>query len=101
MGSCTTSARTFDSWWKDTTFSTDFLFAETEKKQYRQHYMYILVKHRSAFAKFRCGVVPIRLDNERYEHLNVDERVCAICNTVESEEHNKLCLQYVMPTQFV
>ncbi len=45
-------------------------------------------KHRSAIAKFRCGVAPIRLEIGRYEHLNVDERVCPVCNTeVESDEH--------------
>ncbi len=45
-------------------------------------------KHRSAIAKFRSGVAPIRLETGRYEHLNADERVCHVCNTeVESEEH--------------
>ncbi len=45
-------------------------------------------KHRSAIAKFRCAVGPIRLETGRYEHLNIDERVCPTCNTeVESEEH--------------
>ena len=38
-------------------------------------------KHRSAIAKFRCGVAPIRLETGRYEHLNVDERICPICKT--------------------
>ncbi len=45
-------------------------------------------KHRSAIAKFRSGVGLIRLETGCYEHLNVDEWVCSICNTeVESKEH--------------
>ena len=45
-------------------------------------------KHRSAFAKFRCGVAPIRLETGRYEQLNVQDRICPLCNSeVESEEH--------------
>ncbi len=45
-------------------------------------------KHISAIDNFRCGVAPIRLETGHYEHLNVEERVCPICNTeVESEEH--------------
>ena len=45
-------------------------------------------KHRSAIAKFRCGVAPIRLETGRYEHLEVSERICPVCHLeVESEEH--------------
>ncbi len=56
-------------------------------------------KHRSALAKFRCGVAPIILKSGSYEHLTVDERVCrtCICNTqVESEEHVRTrCHAYI------
>ena len=31
---------------------------------------------RSALAKFRCGVAPIRLETGRYENLSVEQRVC-------------------------
>ena len=43
--------------------------------------------HRSAFAKFRCGVAPIRLETGRYEHLAVEQRLCHFCNVVEDEPH--------------
>jgi len=43
---------------------------------------------RSALAKFRCGVAPIRLETGRYENLSVDQRVCPFCATsVEDESH--------------
>ena len=44
--------------------------------------------HRSALAKFRCGVAPIRLETGRYEGLPEGERTCFNCNdVVESESH--------------
>ena len=47
--------------------------------------------HRSAFAKFRCGVAPLRIDTGRYKRLRVsaDERICIFCQNlfVESKEH--------------
>ncbi len=53
-------------------------------------------KHRSAITKFRCGVAPIRLATGRYEHLNVDERVCPVCNTeVETEHVLTRCHAYI------
>ena len=42
---------------------------------------------RSALAKFRCGVAPIRLETGRYEGLPEDDRLCPFCNEVESETH--------------
>jgi hypothetical protein len=43
---------------------------------------------RSAMAKFRCGVAPIRLETGRYENLNVHDRTCFNClNCIEDEEH--------------
>ena len=45
-------------------------------------------KHRSAFAKFRCGVAPIRLETGRYERLPVEQRTCFHCEgLIENEEH--------------
>ena len=47
--------------------------------------------HRSAYAKFRCGVAPLRIETGRYEGLRLDERHCFQCtNVVESEEHAPL-----------
>lgn len=44
--------------------------------------------HRSAFAKFRCGVAPLRIETGRYENVSVNERVCSVCtNEVEDEAH--------------
>ncbi len=58
-------------------------------------------KHRNALAKFRSSVAPIRPETGCYEHFNVDERICPICNTeVESEEHVLTrCHAYTWPTQ--
>ena len=44
--------------------------------------------HHSAFAKFSCGVAPLRLETGRYEGLPVHERICTFCQTnVENELH--------------
>ena len=43
--------------------------------------------HRSAMAKFRCGVAPIRLETGRYENIEENDRVCFNCNQVENEMH--------------
>ena len=43
---------------------------------------------RSAFAKFRHGVVPIRLETGRYENIKFEERCCFNCsNLIEDETH--------------
>lgn len=51
---------------------------------------------RSAYAKYRCGVAPLRIETGRYERLEVAELICAICNMdVETEEHVLLtCSRY-------
>ena len=44
--------------------------------------------HRSSYAKFRCGVAPIRVETGRYERLNYDDRTCFNCHEkIENEEH--------------
>lgn len=44
--------------------------------------------HRTALAKFRFGVVPLRLETDRYERIPVEQRLCFICdNVVEDELH--------------
>ena len=45
------------------------------------------LKHRSAFAKFRCGVAPIKIETGRYERLAVAERICHFCSNIEVEMH--------------
>ena len=57
---------------------------------YTNHYCKIIMPkcHRSAFAKFRCGVAPLRLETGRYEGLPVNERMCPFCRVyVENETH--------------
>jgi hypothetical protein len=45
-------------------------------------------KHRSAVAKLRCGVAPIRIETGRYEGLPVWQRLCPFCeNCIETEVH--------------
>ena len=43
---------------------------------------------RSALAKFRCGVAPLRIETGRYEMIPYGERYCFNCEyKIESEEH--------------
>ena len=46
-------------------------------------------RYRSAYAKFRCGVAPIKLETCRYglNCMSVDQRLCESCNVVEDEYH--------------
>ncbi len=47
------------------------------------------VKFDCPFAKFRCGVAPIRLETGRYENLPEEQRLCPMCDSqaIESEIH--------------
>ncbi len=50
--------------------------------------MILPLSHRSAFAKFRCGVAPLRIETGRYENLDVRDRLCPFCvNNIENETH--------------
>lgn len=45
-------------------------------------------QHRSAYAKFRCGVAPLRIETGRYENIHLNNRVCFNCQTeIEDERH--------------
>ena len=46
-------------------------------------------KYRSAYAKFRCGVAPIKIETCRYgiNRIPVNERLCESCESVEDEYH--------------
>lgn len=63
------------------------------KKEYKtEHYVKTIMSRgqRSALAKFRCGVAPIRIETGRYEHtrLPANLRICQICNNgIEDEKH--------------
>ena len=57
---------------------------------YTETYLYKLMipSHRRAYAQFRCGVAPIRIETGRYEGLPVNQRTCFVCNDIiETEEH--------------
>ncbi len=44
--------------------------------------------HRSTFAKFRCGILPLNIEVGRYRGVKVENRICPLCkNGVESEIH--------------
>ena len=46
------------------------------------------IKHRTAFAKFRCGVAPLRLETGRYENIAENQRICPLCRSaIENEIH--------------
>ena len=50
--------------------------------------MFIPKAHKSAFAKFRCGTAPLRLETGRYENIPEQLRICPLCKTKpETEEH--------------
>ena len=47
----------------------------------------IPIRYRSAFAKFRCGVAPLKIETGRYEILYLDKRLCFNCDDIEDEKH--------------
>ena len=48
--------------------------------------LFLPIGHRSAFAKFRCGVALIRIETGRFENLEVNQRLCPFCNSVEDDD---------------
>ena len=46
-------------------------------------------KYRSAYAKFRYGVAPLKIEAGRYgvNRVPVEERLCEACNRVEDKFH--------------
>ncbi len=52
--------------------------------------------HRSTFAKFRCGILPLNIEVGRYRGVKLENRTCPLCkNGVETEIHFLLeCNQY-------
>ena len=54
--------------------------------------------HRSAYAKFRCGVAPIKIETCRYglNRVPVEQRRCDECNLIEDEFHViMVCTRYI------
>jgi hypothetical protein len=57
---------------------------------------HISSRYTSAFAKFRCGVAPLRIETGRYENKIVNERVCFICHEqIEDEKHALLVIHII------
>ena len=46
--------------------------------------------HRSAFAKFRSGVAPLRIETGRYESLRITERLFPFCRDCTEDEFHVL-----------
>lgn len=44
-------------------------------------------RQRAAFAKFPCGVAPLRIETRRFENKSLHERKCPFCDIVETESH--------------
>ena len=61
-------------------FKTDF-----EAEKYCQKLL--PHRHRAAFAKFRCGAAPLRIETGRFENKPLEERKCPFCDIVETESH--------------
>ena len=54
--------------------------------------------YRSAYAKFRCGVAPIKIKTCRYGlyRVPVEQRQCDECNLIENEFHViMVCTRYI------
>ena len=52
----------------------------------------------SAYAKFRCGVAPIKIETCRYDfnRVPVEQRLCDDCNLIEDEFHVLMvCTRYI------
>ena len=57
--------------------------------------MILPLRHRAAFAKFRCGVAPLRIESGGFENIPLEERKCLFCNFIESKSHALLdCILY-------
>ena len=46
--------------------------------------------HRAAFAKFRCGVAPFRIETGGYENLDVGQRLDAIFVTLNKLKTSRM-----------
>ena len=47
----------------------------------------IPIRYRSAFAKFRCEVAPLKIETGRYERKELNERLYINCDNLEDEKH--------------
>ena len=47
--------------------------------------------HRSLFAQFRCGILPIQIEIGRFRGQNLCERICPVCDDGVEDEIHFLC----------
>ena len=56
-------------------------------------FMNIPKYHRSIFAQFRAGILPLNIEVGRFRNLSLDERVCPVCSSNEVEDEIHFLLQ--------
>ena len=54
----------------------------------------LLKRHRSVFAQFRCGILPIRIETGRFVGIPADFRLCEICRDNVIEDEVQCLLKY-------
>ena len=47
--------------------------------------------HRSLFAQFRCGILPLQIEVGRYRNISLCDRICPICECSVEDEIHFLC----------
>ena len=47
--------------------------------------------HRSLFAQFRCGILPLQIEVGRYRNISLCDRICPICKCAVEDEIHFLC----------
>ena len=68
-------------------FWSIFKFDET-KSHFWLSKLNMTFAHRAACAKFRCGVVPLKVETGRYLGQPLEARICPFCpNCIEDEQH--------------
>ena len=51
----------------------------------------VLKYHRSLFAQFRCGILPLQIEVGRFKNMQLHERICPICHSAVEDEVHFLC----------
>ena len=51
----------------------------------------VLKYHRSLFAQFRCGILPLQIEVGRFRNLQLHERICPVCDSAVEDEIHFLC----------
>jgi len=47
--------------------------------------------HRSLFAQFRCGILPLEIEVGRYRDIPLELRICQLCHSAVEDEIHFLC----------